>query len=76
MGKHAKYPDQLYIVQLADAPHTILTGLPTPMLLDELNTRPAVEAWQQHEGIWRAREAGDPAGTAYTRVRVFRNPNR
>lgn len=71
-----RYPDQLYIVQLSAPPYTVLEGLPTPMLLDELNRSDSVEAWQRDEGIWRAREAGDPPGTEYTRVRVFRNPNR
>lgn len=62
---------QLYVVQLADPPYTVLKGYPTPMLIETGGG----EAWMQHEGIWRAKEKNDPSDTKYTKVRVFRNPN-
>ena len=72
-----KYHDQLYLVQLAKKPYTILKGLPTPMLMDLQNHEDASEAWMQDEGIWRAKDAkNDPPGTQYTLVRVCRNPER
>jgi len=71
--RNASLPDQLYVVQLADPPHTVLKGLPTPMLIQAGEA----DAWMQHEGVWRMREDQyDPEGTTYTKVRVFRNPNR
>ena len=58
-----KYPDQLYLVQLAK--------------MDLQNHEDASEAWMQDEGIWRAKDAkNDPPGTQYTLVRVCRNPER
>ena len=64
-------PDQLYIVQMADYPYTVLEGLPTPMLIESGEAL----AWMQDKNIWRKKEHGDPMSAKYTKVRVFRNPN-
>lgn len=44
--------EPLYLVIDADT-GKVLPGIPTPMLIDELNRRREAQAWQKFKGQWR-----------------------
>lgn len=70
-------PDQLYIVQLADPPHTVQQGLPTPRLIQDGEALAYfVKDENGSQGIWYKKDVGytSPDGN-YIKVRVFRNPS-